>query len=128
MLNEAMKAVSATDMEYASEVADLLNAAYLDLQIAGVVIDGEVAITITESTDQTTGETTITAVDNSTITDPLVIQAMKTYVRANFRNPPNYDRLAAAYKLQREQLANATGYTNFDGTTAAQPSAAEGST
>ena len=118
MLNEAMKAVSATDMEYASEVADLLNAAYLDLQIAGVVIDGEVDITITESTDQTTGETTITAEDNSTITDPLVIQAMKTYVRANFRNPPNYDRLAAAYKLQREQLANATGYTNFDGTTA----------
>lgn len=118
MLNEAMKAVSATDMEYASEVADLLNAAYLDLQIAGVVIDGEVDITITESTDQTTGETTITAADNSTITDPLVIQAMKTYVRANFRNPPNYDRLAAAYKLQREQLANATGYTNFDGTTA----------
>ena len=118
MLNEAMKAVSATDMEYASEVADLLNAAYLDLQIAGVVIDGEVDITITESTDQTTGETTITAADNSTIEDPLVIQAMKTYVRANFRNPPNYDRLAAAYKLQREQLANATGYTNFDGTTA----------
>ena len=118
MLNEAMKAVSATDMEYASEVADLLNAAYLDLQIAGVVIDGEVDITITDSTDQTTGETTITAADNSTIEDPLVIQAMKTYVRANFRNPPNYDRLAAAYKLQREQLANATGYTNFDGTTA----------
>ena len=118
MLNEAMKAVRVTDMEYAQEIADLLNAAYQDLQIAGVVIDGEVDITITESTDQTTGETTITAADNSTIEDPLVIQAMKTYVRANFRNPPNYDRLAAAYKLQREQLANATGYTNFDGTTA----------
>lgn len=120
MLNEAMKAVRVTDMEYAQEIADLLNAAYQDLQIAGVVIDGEVDITITESTDRTTGETTYTTTDSSDIEDQLVVQAMYTYVRMHFGSPSDYDRLAASYDLQRRQLANATGYTNFDGTTPAE--------
>ena len=113
MLNEAMKAVRVTDMEYAQEIADLLNAAYQDLQIAGVVIDGEVDITITESTDRTTGETTYTVSDSSDIEDQLVLQAMYTYVRMHFGSPSDYDRLAASYDLQRRQLANRTGYTDF---------------
>jgi len=115
MLKEAMMAVGATDMEYAQEVADLLEAAYLDLTTAGVVIEGVVAIAITESEDQETGETTYTADDNSTIEDKLVIQAMKTYVRKEFRSPPDYDRLAASYDAQLKKLANTDGYTEFDG-------------
>ena len=121
MLKEAMLAVEATDMEYAQEVADLLEAAYLDLTTAGVVINGEVKITITETVDQTTGETSYTATDNSTITDKMVIQAMKTYVRRGFRSPPDYDRLDASYDAQLKKLANTNGYTDFD-------DAAEGST
>ena len=116
MLNEAMKAARVTDMEYASEIADLLNAAYLDLQIAGVVIDGEVDITITESDNQTTGETTYTVSDNSDIDDQLVLQAMYTYVKANFGSLD--EKLAASYDLQRRKLANATGYTDFGDTPA----------
>ena len=113
MLKETMLALRVTDMEYAPEICDLLEAAYLDLSIAGVVIDGECSFNITESTDQQTGETVITVVDNSDIEDKMVLQAMKTYVRMHFGSPADYDRLAASYKLQREQLANATGYTNF---------------
>ena len=114
MLNEAMRRVNATDMEYAQEVADLLDAAYLDLTTAGVVIEGVVDITITESEDQTTDETTWTVQDDSTISDKLVLQAMMTYVRMNFRSPADYDRLAASYDLQLKKLANSDGYTEFD--------------
>ena len=113
MLDEVMLALRVTDMEYAPEICDLLEAAYLDLSIAGVVIDGECSFNITQTTDQQTGEVTITVEDNSDIEDKLVLQAMKTYVRMNFGSPADYDKLNASYKVQREQLANATGYTNF---------------
>ena len=109
MLKEAMLALRVTDMEYAYEISDLLEAAQTDLQMAGIVIDGEVNITITEN--EQTGE--ITATDNSTITDKAVITAMITYVRVHFGSPADFDRLANSYDLQRRQLANATGYTNF---------------
>ena len=113
MLEEVMLALRVTDMDYAPEICDLLEAAYLDLSIAGVVIDGECSFNITKTTDQQTGEVTITVEDNSDIEDKLVLQAMKTYVRMNFGSPADYDKLYASYKVQREQLANATGYTNF---------------
>ena len=113
MLDEVMIALRVTDMEYAPEICDLLEAAYLDLSIAGVVIEGECSFNITKTTDQQTREVTIEVTDESTITDKLVLQAMKTYVRMHFGSPADYERLAASYKLQREQMANATGYTDF---------------
>ena len=113
MLKEAMHKVGATDMEYAQEVADLLDAAYLDLTTAGVVIEGVVDITITETEDPATEETTYDVQDGSTIEDKLVLQAMMTYVRMNFRSPADYDRLAASYDNQMKKLANTNGYTEF---------------
>ena len=113
MLKEAMLAMRVTDMDYAPDICRLLKSAEKDLKIAGVVIQGTCVFTITETTDQTTGETTITVTDNSTITDETVQTAMITYCRANFGSPPDYDKLAASYDLQRRQLANATGYTDF---------------
>jgi predicted transcriptional regulator len=41
------------------------------------------------------------------------MRAIFTYVRANFESPADYDRLAASYSLQREQLMHATGYTDY---------------
>ena len=113
MLREAMLALRVTDMEYAEEIRRLLYAAETDLKAAGVVIQGECDITITETEDQTTHVVTITATDNSTITDDWVQTAMITYARMHFGSPPDYDRLAASYDLQRRQLANRTGYTDF---------------
>ena len=113
MLKEAMLAMRVTDMGYAPDICRLLKSAEKDLKIAGVVIQGTCIFVITETEDQTTGETTITVTDNSTITDDTVKTAMITYCRANFGSPPDYDKLAASYDLQRRQLANATGYTDF---------------
>ena len=115
MLKEAMRAYRVTDLEFAQQFADLLEAAYLDLKIAGVVIDGEVNITVTESENQQTGEVTIQVNDTSDITDKLVIRAMQTYIGANatFLERADKESYAASYDLQRKQLANATGYTDF---------------
>lgn len=45
--------------------------------------------------------------------DPLVIQAVKTYCRAHFHSPADYDRLLAAYEEQKGHLMNCTGYTDW---------------
>ena len=113
MLKEAMLALRVTDMEYAPEIRRLLYAAKIDLEAAGVVITGNLDITVTETEDPETHETTVTATDNSTITDEWVQTAMITYVRFSFGSPADHDRLAASYDLQRRQLANRTGYTDF---------------
>lgn len=114
MLREAMRALRVTDMEYAPEICDYLCAAEKDLKMAGIVIDGTCDFVITEETDPLDPSSTVCSVtDNSTITDAAVKIAMITYVRAHFGTPPDYDKLAASYDLQRRQLANATGYTDF---------------
>ena len=115
MLKEAMRAYRVTDLEFAQQFADLLEAAYIDLTTAGVDIDGEVNITVTETEDQQTGEVTITVTDSSTITDKLVIQAMKTYVGANatFMERVDKESYAESYDKQLKKLANTTGYTDF---------------
>lgn len=115
MLKEAMRAYRVTDLEFAQQFADLLEAAYLDLKIAGVVIDGKVNITVTETENQQTGEVTIQVTDTSDIKDKLVIQAMQTYIGANatFLERVDKESYAESYDKQRKQLANATGYTDF---------------
>jgi hypothetical protein len=101
-------------MDYAPEICRLLKSAEKDLKIAGVTIDGTCVFEITETPDeQDPGIVTITVQDDSTIEDETVQTAMITYCRAHFGSPPDYDRLADSYDLQRRQLANATGYTDF---------------
>ena len=103
MLTECKKALRITADAYDGELCALMDAAVRDLGIAGVIIPGTVSFSMTQS-----GIT-----DGSTLTDPLVMRAVFTYVRMHFGSPADYDRLAASYDLQRRQLANATGYTNF---------------
>ena len=68
------------------EVSRILDAALLDMGVAGV--EGE-------------------------IDDALVEQAAITYFLMNFGEPDNYDRLKASYDEQKAQLATCTGYTNW---------------
>lgn len=119
MLKEAMLNMRVTDMEYAPDIRRLLIAGKRDLEIAGVTITGVIDITITE--DEQTGA--ITATDNSTITDDLVITAIITYAgaRGNYAGADERAKLDASYDLQRKQLANATGYTNFTGEAVPDP-------
>ena len=111
MLKEAMLALRVTNMDYAPDIKRLLIAGKRDLEIAGVKITGDIVIVITE--DEQTGA--ITATDSSTITDDLVITAIITYVgaRGNYAGAEERLKLDASYDLQRRQLANATGYTDF---------------
>lgn len=76
-----------TTNKYDSEISDLIDAALLDLGIAGVTEDDT--------------------------TDPLVKRAVTTYVRTNFGQPDDYDRLQASYDLQKAQMSMSTGYTDW---------------
>ena len=71
-----------------NEILELIQAALYDLQTNGV-----------------------NALDMQA--DPLVIQAVKTYCRAHFHSPADYDRLLAAYEEQKGHLMNCTGYTDW---------------
>ena len=71
-----------------SVLTSLMNAALLDLGIAGV--DGE----------------------NAIISNNLVLTAVATYVQMMFNAEPNeYDRLKKSYDEQKAQMSMATGYT-----------------
>lgn len=69
------------------EISDLIDAALLDLGLAGV--DGEIVTT----------------------SDPLVLRAVTTYCRLHFGAPEEYDRLKASYDEQKAQMGMATNYT-----------------
>lgn len=71
---------------YDSEINSYIDAAKLDLGIAGVA---------------------------TTTLDALTEKAVLTYVRMSFGAPANYDQLKASYDEQKAQLMNATGYTDW---------------
>lgn len=69
------------------ELLDLIDAALLDLGIAGV-------------TEKDTN-------------NPLIRRAVITYVRMHFGQPDDYERLKASYDEQKAQMSMATGYTEW---------------
>ncbi|MEE1171656.1 MAG: DNA-packaging protein [Ruminococcus sp.] len=87
LIYSAKMAARITTDFYDVEVERLLNAAMLDLGVAGVVIPSEL--------------------------DDLVSQAAITYFLMNFGQPDNYDRLKASYDEQKAQLSTKTGYTQW---------------
>lgn len=87
MLAAAKMALRITTTAFDSEITSLLNAALLDLGVAGVIVPAEI--------------------------NALVQQACITYVRANFGQPDDYDRLKRSYDEQKAQLSTCTGYTNW---------------
>ena len=105
MLQEAKLAMAITTTAFDGEIADLLDAGARDLEIAGVRLPGRVSFS--------PGSSGI--IDNSTLIDRLVMRAIITYARMNFRNPDDYDRLARSYEVQKVQLMHASDYTNYGG-------------
>lgn len=88
MLEQVKLALRLVTDIFDGEVNDLIEAAYDDLEIAGVQ-----------------------ARENATA--PLIRRAVTTYCKANFGEPDEYDRLKAAYDEQKAQLMVATDYTNW---------------
>lgn len=83
MLEKVKRALRLTVAAYDEELSDLIEAALLDLGIAGVSgSDG----------------------------DPLINRAVITYCRVNFGSPSDYDRMKASYDEQKAQLQMASGY------------------
>lgn len=80
-------ALRVTTTAFDSEIDSLIDAAKLDLGVAGVVIPETI--------------------------DALVKTAVITYCRVRFGQPDDYDRLKRAYDEQKAQLATCTGYTNW---------------
>lgn len=89
MLSRVKLAMRITTNAYDEELNSLIDAALLDLGIAGV--------TITDS-------------------DELIRRAVITYCRLHFGSPDDYANLKASYDEQKAQLQTATGYTNWGDT------------
>lgn len=87
LIASARLALRITTEAFDEQIGDLLNAAFLDLGVAGVVVPDEI--------------------------DSIVKQAAITYVRLHFGQPDDYDRLKASYDEQKAQLSMCSGYTDW---------------
>lgn len=86
MLDRVKLAMRITTDAYDEEFNSLIDAALLDLGIAGVTITGS---------------------------DELIRRAVITYCRLHFGSPDDYVNLKASYDEQKAQLQTATGYTDW---------------
>lgn len=87
LIDDARIALRLTTTAYDTELTRLINAAKLDLGIAGVTLPDTL--------------------------DDICNTAIISYVLTNFGEPDNYDRLKASYDEQKAQLSMATGYTTW---------------
>lgn len=87
ILDDVKLALRITTTAFDSELTNLINAARIDLGIAGVTLPS-----------------TLDAICNL---------AIVTYCKCNFGQPDDYDRLKASYDEQKAQLSMATGYTTW---------------
>ena len=87
MLDKVKMALRITTNAYDDELKDLIEAAQIDMGIAGVVLSDEA--------------------------DAIVTRAIITYCKMLFGLPEDYDKLKKSYDEQKAQLSNATGYTDW---------------
>lgn len=82
LISAAKMALRITTTVFDSEIGDLLDAAYLDLGVAGV----------------------------PAFSDALINTAAITYAKAHFGSPADYDRLKKSYDEQKAQLQTSSSY------------------
>lgn len=87
MLQKVKKALRITTDAFDSELEDLIKAAAIDLDIAGIDSDHGV--------------------------DSIIEVAIITYCKLYFGEPDDYDRLKSSYDEQKAQLSMRTGYTTW---------------
>lgn len=63
--------------------------------------------------DAATLDLKVAGVNNTVLTDALVLRAVTTYCRMHFGEPDQYDRIKASYDEQKAQMSNATDYTDW---------------
>lgn len=84
MLEKVKVALKITTNDFDSELTDMIDAATIDLGLAGV--------------------------ENTLSTDALVIRAICTYCRLNWGSPADYDKLKASYDEQKAQMSMSSLY------------------
>ena len=89
ILEKVRMALRITTEAFDDELTDMIEAAKLDLGVAGVVLPSKA--------------------------NALVNRAIITYCKANFGNPEDQEKFKASYDEQKSQLSNATGYTKWSG-------------
>lgn len=87
LIEQAKLAKRITTSAFDAQISQLLDAALLDLGVAGVEVPAAL--------------------------DALVSQAAITYFLMNFGEPDEYDRLKKSYDEQKAQLSTCTGYTDW---------------
>lgn len=87
ILDKVKMALRISTNAYDTELTDLIEAAKLDLRVAGV--------------------------DIGSTPDELVIKAVITYCKMSFGLPEDYDILKRSYDEQKAQMSNATDYTDW---------------
>ena len=90
LLSKAKLTLRITTTAFDDEITDIIKAGYQDMVTRGVIVD--------ES------ERTI---------NPLVLRALMTYVRCQFGEPENPERLTESYRNQLGQLMTTTGFTDW---------------
>lgn len=90
LLQKAKVTLRVVTSAFDDEIIDLLKAGAQDLETRGV--------TITET---------------NSMPEPLVQRCLLTYVRMNFGQPADYERLKASFDEQLGQLMTTTGYTTW---------------
>ena len=114
MFTEVKDSLPISGDGYDAQIIREIKACALDLTTsAEIQLPGEISITRTQN--QQTGVWTIT--DNSTITDELIIAVISTWCNMRIGNPPNYDKLLAAYNSLKGQLRLSKTYTTSEVTT-----------
>ena len=102
ILESVRRSLRRTSEDFDGELEDLIQAALLDLGVAGV-------------TDPDQDPPSDPAASNLDTDNPLIRRAVVTYCKAHFGDaePQDYDRLKASYDEQKAQLSMATGYTDW---------------
>ena len=88
LIDDVKMALRIKTDKFDTELTNKIQAAKLDLGVAGVVVPSEI--------------------------DALVEEAIITYCKMNFGLPEDADRLKRSYDEQKAQLSNATGYTTWE--------------
>jgi hypothetical protein len=90
-LQKVKRALQISYSDFDTTIDDLIDAAVADLGIAGI-----------------TGESVA-------LSDPLVLNAVISYVGMNWSETKDYQRYKDAYETQKGQLWSSTGYTDWSG-------------
>lgn len=106
MFSEVKSMLPVSGNAYDGDIILQIKAAALDLtRTAEIIMPGEISI----SMDPDSGEIT----DESTVTDELIITTIATWCAARIGNPPNYDKLVAAYEMLKGALRLSSDYSDY---------------